>query len=216
MFFSVYSSRKNPNGNCTSVLIEVNRRCLIPLIRDYCSLLKELCTKLLASISEYKTLKELCSITTGKLDANANDPGGLYPFFTCSKETLSINSYAFDGEAILIAGNGDIGHAKYYSGKFNAYQRTYVLMNFKANALFVKMTIDRYLPAKILEETQGGAMPYIKLATLSSLQIPCPPKLKQREIVKQYRSIDKKLENEISYAKLLQQQKAYLLNAMFI
>ena len=150
------------------------------------------------------------------MDANANNPNGLYPFFTCGKETLSINAYAFDGEAILIAGNGDIGHTKYYNGKFNAYQRTYVLMNFKANALFVKMGIDRYLPAKILEETQGGAMPYIKLSTLSSLKIPCPSISEQHDIENKYQAIDRKIENEIRYAELLQQQKAHFLNTMFI
>ena len=186
------------------------------IISDLKVLKKELCSKLLANITEYKTLGELCSITTGKLDANANNPNGLYPFFTCGKETLSINTYAFDGEAILIAGNGDIGHTKYYNGKFNAYQRTYVLMNFKANALFVKMGIDRYLPAKILEETQGGAMPYIKLSTLSSLKIPCPSISEQQDIENKYQAIDRKIENEIRYAELLQQQKAYFLNAMFI
>ena len=186
------------------------------IISDLKVLKKELCSKLLANITEYKTLGELCSITTGKLDANANNPNGLYPFFTCGKETLSIDTYAFDGEAILIAGNGDIGHTKYYNGKFNAYQRTYVLMNFKANALFVKMGIDRYLPAKILEETQGGAMPYIKLSTLSSLKIPCPSISEQQDIENKYQAIDRKIENEIRYAELLQQQKAYFLNAMFI
>ena len=178
--------------------------------------MKELCSKLLANITEYKTLGELCSITTGKLDANANNPNGLYPFFTCGKETLSINTYAFEGEAILIAGNGDIGHTKYYNGKFNAYQRTYVLMSFNASALFVKMGIDRYLSAKILEETQGGAMPYIKLSTLSSLKIPCPSEYMQKDIERQYQVIDQKIKNEIRYAKLLEHQKAFFLNAMFI
>lgn len=186
------------------------------IISDLKVLKKELCSKMLARISEYKALGELCSITTGKLDANANNPNGAYPFFTCGKETLSINTYAFDGEAILIAGNGDIGHTKYYYGKFNAYQRTYVLMNFKANAMFVKMSIDRFLPAKIIEETQGGAMPYIKLSTLSTLKIPCPSISEQQRIEKRYQAIDKKLENEIRFAELLQQQKAFFLNAMFI
>ena len=186
------------------------------IIEDLKVLKKELCSKLLANITEYKTLGELCSITTGKLDANANNPNGLYPFFTCGKETLSINTYAFEGEAILIAGNGDIGHTKYYNGKFNAYQRTYVLMSFNASALFVKMGIDRYLSAKILEETQGGAMPYIKLSTLSSLKIPCPSEYMQKDIERQYQVIDQKIKNEIRYAKLLEHQKAFFLNAMFI
>ena len=194
----------------------MSKQSIIPLISDYYSLLKELCRKMLSSITEYKTLGELCSITTGKLDANANTPDSLYPFFTCDKDTLSIDNYAFDGEAILIAGNGDIGHTKYYCGKFNAYQRTYVLMNFKADAQFIKMGIDTYLPQKISEETQGGAMPYIKLSTLTLLKIPFATEEKQLSIRNHYNAIVKKVENETKILDLLLQQKYYFLNAMFI
>ena len=186
------------------------------IISDLKVLKKELCRKMLSSITEYKTLCELCSITTGKLDANANTPDGLYPFFTCGKDTLLIDNYAFDGEAILIAGNGDIGHTKYYCGKFNAYQRTYVLMNFKADAQFIKMGIDTYLPQKISEETQGGAMPYIKLSTLTLLKIPFATEEKQLSIRNHYNAIVKKVENEMKILDLLLQQKSYFLNAMFI
>lgn len=186
------------------------------IIEDLKILKKEFCNTLFSDIKDYKILGELCDITTGKLDANANNPDGAYPFFTCGKETLSIDCYAFDGETIVIAGNGDIGHTKYYDGKFNAYQRTYVLMDFKANAKFVKMGIDTYLPQKIAEETQGGAMPYIKLSTLLSLKIPYVNFDEQCSIVKQYDSIARKLENEICLLGLLQKQKTYLLNAMFI
>lgn len=171
---------------------------------------------MLSSITEYKPLGELCSITTGKLDANENNSNGRYPFFTCGKDTLSVDNYAFDGEAILIAGNGNIGHTKYFYGKFNAYQRTYVLMNFKADAHFIKIGIDAYLPRKILDETQGGAMPYIRLSTLTTLRIPFTTKDKQISIKTYYDTIVKRIEIETKILDLLFQQKSYFLNAMFI
>ena len=67
--------------------------------------------------------------TTGKLDSNAMVETGRYPFFTCAKESYKIDSYAFDCEALLLAGNNAAGiyDVKHYKGKFNAYQRTYVL-----------------------------------------------------------------------------------------
>ena len=71
-------------------------------------------------------LGEITQIRTGKLDANAQRPGGPYPFFTCGEETLDIDHFAFDTEAILLAGNGNF-NVKWYHGKFNAYQRTYVI-----------------------------------------------------------------------------------------
>lgn len=71
--------------------------------------------------------KELLSVVTGKEDANYSTKNGKYKFFTCSNETLQCDDFAFDGNAVLIAGNGDF-NVKHYSGKFNAYQRTYVLI----------------------------------------------------------------------------------------
>ena len=61
--------------------------------------------------------------------ANASSQNGQYPFFTCSKEAYQIDYYAFDCEALLLAGNNATANydVKYYNGKFNAYQRTYVL-----------------------------------------------------------------------------------------
>jgi type I restriction enzyme S subunit len=73
-----------------------------------------------------RLLGELTRIRTGKLDANAADEDGVYPFFTCAVKALRINTAAFDCKATLVAGNGDL-NVKYYEGKFNAYQRTYVV-----------------------------------------------------------------------------------------
>ena len=66
---------------------------------------------------------------TGKLNANAMSESGAYPFFTCAKEIFQIDSFAFDCEALILAGNNATGDfdVKYYKGKFNAYQRTYIL-----------------------------------------------------------------------------------------
>ena len=80
---------------------------------------------------EIKKLGNICKIQTGKLDANAKVENGEYPFFTCDSQPYRIDTFAFDEEAILISGNGSlVGHINYYKGKFNAYQRTYVLTGF--------------------------------------------------------------------------------------
>ena len=85
----------------------------------------------LISKYEIKKIKDICQIRTGKKDVNTGNPNGIYPFFTCASENTFSNEYSFDTEALLIAGNGDVGKVKYYKGKFEAYQRTYVLDNFK-------------------------------------------------------------------------------------
>lgn len=71
-------------------------------------------------------LGDYTNIKTGKLDANASSDNGIYPFFTCSKEPLTIDTYSYNCECVLVAGNGDL-NVKYYSGKFDAYQRTYII-----------------------------------------------------------------------------------------
>lgn len=74
-------------------------------------------------------LRDISVIKTGKLDSNAAVENGTYPFFTCDPQTLRINKWAYDTEAVLLAGNNASGNytAKYYRGKFNAYQRTYII-----------------------------------------------------------------------------------------
>ena len=75
---------------------------------------------------EYTIAQNLATVVTGKEDANFSVPNGKYKFFTCSNTPLLCDEYVFDSSSILIAGNGDF-NVKHYSGKFNAYQRTYVL-----------------------------------------------------------------------------------------
>lgn len=75
---------------------------------------------------KFVVAKNLTDIVTGKEDANFSTPNGKYKFFTCSNEPLRCDEFVFDSSSILIAGNGDF-NVKHYTGKFNAYQRTYVL-----------------------------------------------------------------------------------------
>src|SRR5690554_1125845 len=96
--------------------------------------------KLLEGVEvEWKNLSEVTElITTGRLNANAMEENGKYPFFTCNEKPYKINNYAFDLEAILISGNGSqVGHINYYNGKFNAYQRTYIVGEFKEGVVLM-------------------------------------------------------------------------------
>jgi type I restriction enzyme S subunit len=79
--------------------------------------------------TEKVLLGDFVNITTGKLDENAAVDGGQYPFFTCSRQIYAINKYSFECEAILLAGNNAVGdfNVKHYKGRFDAYQRTYVI-----------------------------------------------------------------------------------------
>lgn len=123
-----------------------------------------------------KKLGEVCKrITTGKLDANAMKPDGEYRFYTCAKNYFFIDNYAFDDEALLISGNGEyVGYVHYYKGKFNAYQRTYVLTGFSIDVLFLKYYLDNFLAARIDVEIYTGNTPYIRRDTLTEMNIYFP------------------------------------------
>lgn len=164
---------------------------------------------------EQYELGELCEITTGKLDANASKTNGKYAFFTCGKETLKTDSYSFDGDSILVNGNGDLGYTRKYSGKFDAYQRTYVLQKFCTDYRFIEQAIHRYLPDKIDSESLGGAMPYIKQETLSKLIIPTPNDTEVKKVSDYLNSIDNIITLLKHKCKMLTIYKKALLDNMF-
>lgn len=117
-----------------------------------------------------------CShITTGKLDANAMNPDGEYRFYTCAKEYYQINKYAFDTEALLVSGNGaNVGYVHYYKGKFNAYQRTYVLSGFLESVEYLQHYMAQNLAERIRVEVNAGNTPYITRGTLTEMSIAFP------------------------------------------
>ncbi len=134
----------------------------------------------------YSPLGTLCKIETGKLNANAMDENGIYPFFTCDAKPFRINTYAFNTEAILVSGNGSqVGHINYYNGKFNAYQRTYVLSDFNGiHVGFLLHYLQGYLREHIYVNSRKGSVPYITLPMLQNFRIPLPPLPVQQEIVR--------------------------------
>lgn len=140
----------------------------------------------------YPVLKwnDVFDTKTGKLDSNASTEDGEYPFFTCSKDPLRIDKFAFDQEALLLAGNNAAGKydVKYYKGKFNAYQRTYVLelkedWSYQLFRCQLEDKLD-YLQ----QQSLGGLTKYLTMKILGELEFIIPPKEKQigfEEFVKQ-------------------------------
>ncbi|MBK8192644.1 MAG: restriction endonuclease subunit S [Lewinellaceae bacterium] len=158
---------------------------------------------------EVKKLGKICNkITTGKLDANAMKPDGEYRFYTCAKDFYLIDKYAFDDEALLISGNGEnVGYVHYFKGKFNAYQRTYVLTGFSINIQFIKIYLDKYLAARIEVEVNAGNTPYIRMGTLTEMEIYFPKsEIEQTHIAQILSDMDseiQELENQLKKYKML-------------
>lgn len=129
-------------------------------------------------------LGDVSKIKTGNLDVNAKVETGRYPFFTCAQKPEKINSYSFDCECVLVAGNGDL-NVKYYKGKFDVYQRTYVvevLQKDRIDTRFLFYFLNKYL-VRLRSQSIGGVIKYIKMANLTDIELPEYSLKKQKQII---------------------------------
>lgn len=139
--------------------------------------------------------KSISTIKTGKKDANYGSDEGKYPFFTCAAESIRCHGYSFDCRAILLAGNGDINNISRYNGKFEAYQRTYVVkiaepLCFDYIFYWFKYRWFDFNKGKMF----GTAIPYIRLGNLQEFPTPIPPLAEQQRIVDRIESLFAKLD----------------------
>ncbi len=142
---------------------------------------------------EIKGFLDVFNITTGKLDSNAMEENGRYPFFTCSQETFKINAPAFDCEALLLAGNNASAKysVKYYKGKFNAYQRTYVLTLKKGGDFrYMHFVLTNKLK-ELQRKSIGTNTKYLTLGILKTLDIPLPPLPLQQKFARIVEQVEK-------------------------
>jgi type I restriction enzyme S subunit len=128
-----------------------------------------------------RRLGDITQIRTGKLDANAQRPGGQYPFFTCGEDVLEIDHFAFDTEAILLAGNGNF-NVKWYHGKFNAYQRTYVIEPHGVYGKWLFYAVQTALRT-ITKGNRGSVIRFIRIGDIVNSTVCVPPPDEQRQIV---------------------------------
>ena len=167
---------------------------------------------------EEKKLGEVAeSFKTGKLDANAMIERGKYRFYTCSKDYSFIDTYAFEGDCILIAGNGaHLGYVHHFDGKFNAYQRTYVLSGFLCESDYLEYCIRRLLPDRIRREKKEGNTPYIVLSTLTDMSIFLPPSLPEQQIIAScLSSLDEGIAAQQEKVEALKEHKKGLMQKLF-
>lgn len=164
------------------------------------------------------TLGEITNITTGSLDANAMVANGKYKFFTCARETYQVDNYAFDTEALLISGNGaNVGYIHHYKGKFNAYQRTYVLDRIETNIYFLKYYLEKNLIKRIYSEKRDGNTPYITRSTLYDMEINIPiSNQEQQKIGDFFSKLDNFIEKQSDKVELLKERKKGFLQKMFV
>ncbi|EFB7644266.1 restriction endonuclease subunit S [Escherichia coli] len=142
-----------------------------------------------------KTIGDACNISTGKLDANQAVKGGDYPFFTCAEFPEQIDHYAFDGDVVLIAGNNARGnfHVSRYQGKFNAYQRTYVLTakhGYDIDYIYYALRLEL---KRLREKSQGSQTKFLTMPILTSISLGNLVETEQSTVSRVLKILDKKI-----------------------
>ena len=163
-------------------------------------------------------LTSACNITTGKLDANAAVENGEYPYFTCAPEPLRIDKYAFDGDVILLAGNNAAGnfHCQRYTGKFNAYQRTYVITakeGYDIDYVYYNLLINLQMLKKI---SQGSQTKFLTMEILNGFELNDIPYLSQKKIVSSLVLINQKIDNNSAICSDLESLAKLLYDYWFV
>ncbi|MER2626534.1 MAG: restriction endonuclease subunit S [Accumulibacter sp.] len=143
------------------------------------------------------TLGEVVSLKTGKLDSNASEENGKFPFFTCAPQTLAISHHGFDTEAVILAGNNANGVfcCKHYSGKFNAYQRTYVIEPLDAgiaSCRYIYFYIS-HMVNHLKELSVGSATKFLTKTILNALPIKLPKRSEQDRIAALLSALDDRI-----------------------
>lgn len=159
-----------------------------------------------------KSLTDICNITTGKLDSNAFDENGIYPFFTCAPEHLRINKYAFDDDVILLAGNNAGGnfHCSRFNGKFNAYQRTYVINSkrcYNIDYIYYSLLLQLELLKK---QSSGSQTKFLTMKILNTIKIQDIPMDEQIRICRSLSLIDSQIKRNNDMVHKLQSFKPTL------
>jgi len=165
-------------------------------------------------------LGEYASFKTGKLDSNAATTNGEYPFFTCSRETFLTDTYSFDTECVLLAGNNAAGKfpLKYFVGKFDAYQRTYIIEPLdaeKLNTRFLFYALQLQLEYMRSVST-GATTKFLTKTILDNLKLTIPPLPTQQKIAAVLSAYDDLIENNTRRIQILEEMAQTIYRQWFV
>lgn len=167
-----------------------------------------------------KKLSEIANFSTGKLNSNAAVDNGKYPFFTCAPEPLKIDTYNFDEKAIILAGNNAEGnfHISFYEGKFNAYQRTYIITSKRENVVDTKYLYYalKLCLAEFKVISQGTTTKFLTARILSNFEIILPAIYIQNKIAAILFALDEKIAINREINENLERQAQAFFQELFV
>lgn len=142
-------------------------------------------------------LPDICTIKTGKHDANHANKEGKYRFYTCSNQYSMCDTYSFTGESVIVPGNGDIGLVFYYDGEFDAYQRTYVLNDITILPKYLFYHMQLYWRNFNDQKKFGSTVKYVRMSNFTNYEISYPSIEEQERIVAKIEELFSDLDNAV-------------------
>lgn len=163
-------------------------------------------------------LQEVLSITTGDKDTQDSQKDGLYPFFVRSQIIERINSFSYDGEAILTAGDG-VGTGKIYhyiNGKFDFHQRVYMLHNFSSEVTgkYIYQYFKDHFMKKVAMFSAKNTVDSVRRHMISEMKIPKPSIDEQNVIVDRLSAVDSRISYEDAFCSKILELKQGLMQGL--
>lgn len=139
-------------------------------------------------------ISNLVSITTGSKNTQDKVIDGLYPFFVRSQQIERINTFSFDGEAVLTAGDG-VGTGKifhYINSKFDFHQRVYLMYNFseKIDGYYFYIFFSNNFYERIMSMTAKSSVDSVRREMIAEMPLVLPPKKEQTAIANALSDVD--------------------------
>ncbi len=196
-------------------VIDLNTNKLRPRYQDAPELYKESKLGMIPREWEVERIDTQAKITTGSKDTQNKIEHGVYPFFVRSQTVEKIDSYTYDGEAILTSGDG-VGVGKIYhyiNGKFDFHQRVYMLYEFEKtiSPKFLFYYFSNNFLAVVEKYSAKNTVDSVRMEMIAGMIIPLPPINEQKQISERLNAIDNKLQTEQTYLQKMQSLKKGLM-----
>ena len=166
---------------------------------------------------ERKIIQDICNITTGNKNTQDKKDNGIYPFFVRSQKIERIDSWSFDGEAILTAGDG-VGVGKifhYYVGKMGVHQRVYLLHDIQCNSKYLYYFFSEFFYERVKKMSAKNSVDSVRKDMISDMPLLLPSPHEQQKIADCLSSLDELIDATSRKVEILKEHKKGLMQQLF-
>jgi type I restriction enzyme S subunit len=166
---------------------------------------------------ERKRFRDVCNITTGNKNTQDKSDDGIYPFYVRSQIVERINSWTFDGEAILTAGDGvGVGKVFHYStGKIGVHQRVYILSDFKCDGKYLYSYFAGHFYNRVKRMSAKNSVDSVRMEMIADMPISLPSTEEQKKIGHLLALLDERIATQNKIIEDLKKLKSAIVDRLY-